>query len=165
MTRAAADGDSVMEAFAGTWRLCHWSAVWAVEFEGSPDEFLYQDPAGPLTRADDDSEVWGSTLSVDANGDFSQSGECDRPILTYDEQGVQVSGVANFGGVIRDDSGRGYLLVGAVAGISTGRLRCDDGDTRVCDSARVVGRRLVRTICVITDECYGDRVVLVYDRS
>jgi len=69
--------------------------------------------------------------------------------------------MAGFGGIVREDNGRGYLLTAATAG----RLRLDDGDTRICDSARVVGGRLVRTICVITDECYGDRVVLVYDRS
>lgn len=150
-----------MEAFSGAWRLGHWSAVWAVEFEGPADEFLYQDPADPLARPEDDGEVRGSTLTIGLDGSFSQAGECDRPVLTYDEHGIQVSGMAGFGGVVREDNGRGYLLTAATAG----RLRLDDGDTRICDSARVVGGRLVRTICVITDECYGDRVVLVYDRS
>lgn len=152
-----------MEAFAGTWHLCSWSAVWAVEFEGSADEFLYQDPVEPLPRPDDAGEVRGPTLLISSDGRFSQAGVCDHPVLTYDEDGVQVSGVAEFGGVIREEAGRGYLLTGAVA--DPRRLRYDRGDTRVCDSARLEGGRLVRSICVITDECYGDRIVLVYDRS
>jgi hypothetical protein len=152
-----------MEPLAGTWQLCNWSAVWTVEFEGSSDEFLYQDPVEPLARVDDAGEVRGTTLLISPNGRFSQAGECDRPVLTYDAEGVQVSGVAEFGGVIREDGERGYLLTDAVAEAS--RLRYDDGDTRICDSVRVEGERLVRTICVITDECYGDRVVLVYNRS
>ena len=146
-----------MEAFAGKWELGYWSAVWAVEFEGLADEFLYQDPAHPLDRSDDAAEVHGSTLTIGPNGGFSQAGECDRPVLTYDEHGIQVSGVAAFGGVVREDRGRGFLLTAAAAG----RLRVDQGDTRICDSARVVDGRLVRTVCVITD----DRVVLVYNRS
>src|SRR5262245_46298324 len=141
-----------MGSLAGTWQLCHWSAVWAVEFEGASDEFLYQDPADPLTQADDDGEVRGSALSVGANGAFSQAGECNRPVLTYDQDGVQVSGVAEFNGVLREEGGRHYLLTEAAGSAGTGRLRYDDGDTRVCDSARVIGGRLVRTVCVITDE-------------
>lgn len=157
-----------MEALAGTWRLSSWSAVWSYEFDGPQDDFLYQDPAAALPRIDDAGEVRGSTLAVSSDGGFSQSGQCDRPILTYDEEGVQVAGVAEFGGVVREDCGRGYLLRREVRGPSTkiglSRLRWEDGDTRVCDSIRVLGGQLVRTICVVTDECYGDRVVLVYDR-
>ncbi len=157
-----------MEALTGTWRLTSWSAVWAYEFDGPPEEFLYQDPAIALPRTDDAGEVQGSILAISADSGFSQFGQCDRPVLTYDEEGVQVTGVAEFGGIVREDGGRGYLLRREVqspaAQNASTRLRCDDGDTRVCDSARVLGGRLVRTICVVTDECYGDRVVLVYER-
>ena len=157
-----------MEALTGTWRLTSWSAVWAYEFDGPPEEFLYQDPAIALPRTDDAGEVRGSILAIGADGGFSQSGECDRPILTYDEEGVQVGGVAEFGGIVREDGERGYLLRREVrspaARTAPTRLRWDDGDTRVCDSIRVLGSRLVRAICVVTDECYGDRVVLVYER-
>jgi hypothetical protein len=155
-----------METLAGTWLLSAWSAVWAYEFDRSADEFLYQDPITTLPRTDDAGEVRGSTLSIRADGGFSQEGRGDRPILTYDEEGVQVAGVAEFGGEVREDGGRGFLLPHATpSGVEPVRLRWDDGDSRICDSARVIDGRLVRTICVMTDECYGDRVVLAYDRS
>src|SRR5688572_8225357 len=55
---------SVMQALTGIWELRSWSAVWAVEFEGSSDEFLYQAPTTPLPAADDAGEVRGSRLSI-----------------------------------------------------------------------------------------------------
>jgi hypothetical protein len=156
-----------MDALIGRWRLISWSAVWAFQFGGPSDEFLYQNPADALPRTDDAGEVRGSILAIGADGSFSQGGHCDRPILTYDEEGVQVAAVPSFGGVVREDGERGYLLGSEARGSASrndpGRLRWDDGDTRVCDSVRVLNGRLIRTICVVTDECYGDRVVLVYE--
>lgn len=155
-----------MPAIAGTWRLASWSAVWAYEFDATADEFLYQDPLTGLPRTDDAGEVRGSTLAVGTDGSFSQTGQCDCPILTYDEEGVQVSGVANFGGVIREDRGRSYLLCSRGSGSADSeRLRYNDKDTQICDSARLIDSRLIRTMCVVTDARYGDRVILVYQRG
>src|SRR5215510_6480415 len=99
-----------METLAGVWRLGSWSAMWAYEFEGTANEFLYQDPTVPLVRADDAGAVHGSTLTIDSGGEFSQAGQCDAPILTYDGEGVQVTGVAEFGGTVCEDGSRAYLL-------------------------------------------------------
>jgi hypothetical protein len=162
-------GVGTVEEFVGTWLLASWSAVWAYQFVGQPDEFLYQDPGAALPRTDDAGEVQGSALAIGADGSFTQTGRADRPILTYDEEGVQVSGVAEFGGLIREESGRGYLLrreaPKRTRSSDPDQLRYDDGDTQVCDSARIIGGCLVRAMCVATDECYGDRVVLVYKRG
>src|SRR5689334_19364636 len=104
---------------AGVWRLASWSAVWAYEFDGSADDFLYQDPAAPLPRTDDAGPVGGSTLTIGPGGEFMQAGACDAPILTYDGDGLQAPGVAPFGGSIRLDGGRGYLLRGGRPGWAT----------------------------------------------
>lgn len=157
--------------FFGVWRLVSWSAVWAYQFEGTVNEFLYQDPTAPLPEVNDAGDVRGSTLTIDAAGAFFQAGQCDAPILTYDGEGIQVSGVPEFGGRIHEEGERGYLLCQGIPRWATPkdeaaqtRLRWDNGDIKVCDSIRLVGNRLLRTICVVTDECYGDRIVLVYEQ-
>lgn len=43
-------------------------------------------------------------------------------------------------------------------------LRYDDGDTKIADSLRIVGTQLVRTVNVVTDELYLNRIVLIYVR-
>jgi hypothetical protein len=160
-----------MESLTGVWHLCSWSAVWGCEFEGTVDEFLYQDAAAPLSQSDDAGKVDGSTLTIESSGEFSQAGRGQAPVLTYDEGGIQISGVAEFGGTISEVGGLGYLLCRNLPmwatpadPVAQTRLRWDDKDTKVCDAVRLVDGRLVRTICVVTDECYGDRVVLVYER-
>ncbi|WP_221645468.1 hypothetical protein, partial [Nostoc sp. UCD120] len=45
------------------------------------------------------------------------------------------------------------------------KLRYDDGDTKIADSIEVQGEQLIRTISVVTDELYLDRVIIVYKKA
>jgi hypothetical protein len=46
-----------METLVGTWRLSAWAAVRAYQFDGPPDEFLYQDPAEAFPREDNKGRI------------------------------------------------------------------------------------------------------------
>ena len=44
-------------------------------------------------------------------------------------------------------------------------LRYDDGDTKISDTLRLSGERLLRTVNVVTDELYTDRQLIAYLRQ
>ena len=44
------------------------------------------------------------------------------------------------------------------------KLRYDDGDTKISDCIERQNERLIRTVSVVTDELYLDRVIIVYQR-
>src|SRR5262245_21260833 len=147
-----------MNMLANEWRLCSWSAVWAEELAGDAEEFLHQDPADPNLAASESGEVRGVTLTIQPSGEFTQAGQANAAVLTYDEQGVQVAGVALFSGTVRQEGDRWLLLCPELPRWATPkdplaaqRLRWDDGDTKVCDSLQLVGEQLIRSLCVVTD--------------
>lgn len=114
--------------------------------------------------------VDGLVLHIDPSGGFTEQKHGNPPICWFDSEGVQTSEVEPFNGVLSIHADAAYLLSASVqnwAKAVEGRygpavLRYDDGDTKICDRIERVGNELLRTINVVTDELYLDRVLIVY---
>jgi len=120
----------------------------------------------------------GLVLTVLAGGTFTERVTGRPPVVQpwFDVDGVLADEVQPFDGSFVDTGETAWLKPRGVRSVqefgrpAEGRwapavLRYDDGDTRIADSLRLVGTDLVRTVNVVTDDLYLDRVVLVYRRA
>ncbi len=114
-------------------------------------------------------EAEGLRLEIKADGTFTESKTGDPQIEWFDEEGVLESNITPFDGVYKIFDERAFLTLQTPSNLSDTddpeRIRYDDGDTKICDSLRVIGEDLIRTVSVITDELYTTRVLLRYLKS
>jgi hypothetical protein len=123
--------------------------------------------------AESAAETSGMVLSISPDGSFTEKVTGEPQVYWFDEEGVLAQGVSPFDGVIAWAADRAYLKPRAIANWAIpeeGRyapalLRYDDGDTKIADQLRFEGHQLVRTVNVVTDELYLDRIVIIYQRS
>jgi hypothetical protein len=126
-----------------------------------------------VSLAKDMNPVDGLILSIGSSGVFSEQKVGNPQVYWFDSEGVLTPQVEPFDGSLKVSAGVTYLLPTDVPRWSKhldGRygdavLRLDDGDTKICDRVDPVEGQLVRTINVVTDELYLDRVVIIYRRS
>jgi hypothetical protein len=114
----------------------------------------------------------GMTLSIAADGTFTERVSGKPDVYWFDEEGV-LADVTPFDGLIVHNVQGSYLRPLNIAkwaipvdgryGLAV--LRYDDGDTKISDCVRSSDGRLIRTINVVTDELYLDRIVIVYERT
>ena len=105
----------------------------------------------------------GLKLVIDSDGTFTEEKIGAPQITWYDSEGVLESNVNPFNGTIQESKGTFYLIAEDIE--PTGNLRYDDGDTKIADSLTTIGDDLVRTISVVTDELYLDRILLRYQKK
>jgi hypothetical protein len=120
--------------------------------EGNSLETLAQ-----LTPAD------GLKLTISSDGTFTEERVGAPQITWYDSEGVLESNVNPFNGAIQEAEGKFYLIADDIE--PTGNLRYDDGDTKIADSLTVIDGDLIRTVSVVTDELYLDRILLRYKKE
>ncbi len=159
---------------AGVWDLYHWAFTSMLELpipeDGSEDssvtDFLHQETAPELGEPE---AVSGSSLIIREDDTYQQTGTASAPLLTYDSKGIQISGIAEFGGFVKHEGNRSYLFCPDVPAWATpkdsvakGRLRYDDRVTKICDFLVLKDRHLVRTMNVVTDGQYAESIVLFY---
>jgi hypothetical protein len=114
----------------------------------------------------------GLTLSIASDGTFAEHISGNPEVYWFDVEGVLQAEVSPFNGVIVGSDQEVYLRPINIAKWASpverqyGRavLRYDDGDTKISDRVRTLGDRLIRTVNVVTDELYLDRVLIVYER-
>jgi hypothetical protein len=122
--------------------------------------------------ADGETAVAGLTLTIATDARFTERSDGHPAVPWFDAEGVLAEEVAPFDGVMIGSGDVRYLRPDRIASWALpveGRhgaaaLRYDDGDTKIADSVRLVDSRLVRTVNVVTDELYLNRVVLIYAR-
>lgn len=118
---------------------------------------------GNLTKAE------GLLLEINADGTFTESKTGDPQIEWFDEEGISESRITPFNGIYKIFDERAFLTLETPSTLSdtddSERIRYDDGDTKVCDSLRVIDEDLIRTVSVITDELYTTRVLMRYLKS
>ncbi|GLR12243.1 hypothetical protein GCM10007907_10330 [Chitinimonas prasina] len=113
----------------------------------------------------------GLTLQVQADGSFRQTCSGEPAVEWFGVNGVLEEKVVPFDGLVNSEGGEHFLLVpdldwGAPEGEhEQATLRYDDGDTMICDRVALQGAQLIRTVSVVTDEAYGDRVVMAFRRA
>lgn len=111
----------------------------------------------------------GLRLEIKSDGTFTESKTGNPQLEWFDEDGVSVSKITPFDGIYKIYDDRAFLTLQTPSNLSytndPERIRYDDGDTKVCDSLRIVGEDLIRTVSVITDELYTIRILMRYTRS
>ncbi|GGO96410.1 hypothetical protein [Wenjunlia tyrosinilytica] len=113
----------------------------------------------------------GLVLEVARDAAFRESGTAQ--VEWFSGEGVLESAAEPFGGrIVSTPAGHHLVLSEPVAwaqpySAEDGdvRLRLDDGDTRIADTVHLLGDRLRRTVSVVTDEMYLDRLVYDYARG
>jgi hypothetical protein len=114
--------------------------------------------------------VSGLELKISLEGRFAESLTGLPEVYWFDVEGVLSNEVAPFNGTLVSIDRLIYLQPDDIPSWSVHAqnrygdaiLRYDDGDTKICDSLCLKGDRLLRTVNVVTDELYTDRVLIVY---
>lgn len=111
----------------------------------------------------------GLRLEMKADGTFTETKTGDPQTEWFDEEGVLDAKIMPFDGIYKNFDERAFLTLQKPSNLSDTddpeRIRYDDGDTKICDSLRIVGEDLIRTFSVITDELYTTRVFMRYTKS
>jgi hypothetical protein len=114
----------------------------------------------------------GLELEISQDGRFSEALSGQPKVPWFDVEGVLSNDVAPFNGALTSNDKLVYLQPDGIPRWSVhaqnryGKaiLRYDDGDTKICDSLRLKGDRLLRTVNVVTDELYTNRVLVAYEK-
>ncbi|MGF1493796.1 MAG: hypothetical protein ACFBSC_15350 [Microcoleaceae cyanobacterium] len=106
----------------------------------------------------------GLSLAITLNKKFTEKKlGFDTPnVRWFGEDGVLAPEVIPFVGYLNIQDSRVFLLT---KDSKDEKLRYDDGDTKIVDSVERGGQELIRTVSVVTDELYLDRVLMVYRKA
>ena len=163
-------------AIIGTWSLVSASDVENGQLPvegwqpGDVSEWLYNDEGDePIGKVEPQS---GLTLRIGADGTFAEIKTGEPRFLCYDRDGVQEDSIIPFDGIVKYEGASGYLLLEepseeaiSLDPLRAFRARCDDGDTIICDKVRLRNDLLVRTVSVVTDELYTERMLFIFGRE
>jgi hypothetical protein len=166
-----------MNIFTGNWYLAGTFNENG-QFEIIDDIEEYRRNYEVWLRAEDHSnldkllQVNGLQLAINEDGTFTETkiGNPDLGLVEwFDAEGVADSQTTPFDGIYKIFYDRAFLTVEDVSSWAISddpeRIRLDDGDTKICDSLRIIGEDLIRTVSVITDELYTTRVFLKYRKA
>ncbi|MGB7070008.1 MAG: hypothetical protein WBD22_10990 [Pyrinomonadaceae bacterium] len=160
--------------FVGTWVLAGHKSIneeldishESQAFETEMAEWLYGNSDDAVSGLE---PVSGLRLSVAGNGTFTELKTSLPEIDWFDAEGVLDDEVNPFSGIYNVSDSRAYLTFKDPPEWSRSedkaRIRYDDGDTKICDSLFVKDDGLVRTISVVSDDLYLNRVILRYERG
>ncbi len=160
--------------FVGQWLLC---ATAETVFDVTLDSISFASKFDHIgvsadLSAMDLTSTNGMIVRIFADGQFSQCFS-DCPVLDwYDQEGVLDHPVNAFDGWTFCDHDRIYFNTNEKpewshkhSDADPKRCRYDDGDTTICDFAELVDGRLLRTLNVMTDDSYVNRVAMLYVRD
>jgi hypothetical protein len=165
-----------IESLGGTWILIGSTAIAAtIEFsEEEPNSSGVKDWLnGTAAELVDRIEpTAGLTLSIDLSNQFTEVRVGEPQVSWFSSEGVLENEVIPFNGFVKFYRKIAYLTATAApkwavpAKAKYGAiLRYDDGDTKICDRIELMGDKLIRTVNVVTDELYLDRIAIVYARG
>jgi hypothetical protein len=158
--------------FIGTWILVgNFSENGSFEILDDIEEYrrLYEKwlCEKPSVNLENFVESSGLRLELNTDGTFSETKTGEPQIEWFDEEGVLNNQVSPFSGVYKIFDDRAFLTLSEPVSepFDFERMRYDDGDTKICDGLQIIDEYLIRTVSVITDELYKDRVFLRYKKS
>ncbi|MBW4579077.1 MAG: hypothetical protein KME42_05810 [Tildeniella nuda ZEHNDER 1965/U140] len=159
----------------GVWLLTAATAIDdEVDLEGLPaadqiDEWLYSTAYDLIDEAE---PVSGLKLTIHADGTFTEEKTGLLNLPWYDREGVLDEAVTPFSGILKTEENLMYLHLEEPISWATPedtirevRVRYDDGDTIICDRIEIISNQLVRTMSVVTDELYLNKVLLIYQKT
>jgi len=113
----------------------------------------------------------GLTLTIAESGSFQEEKTGEPEIKWFNASG-ELSKVQTFSGKVSFHRSRAYLIANNIPDwakpygkVNKAKLRYDDGDTKITDLLEIRDKKLVRTINVVTDEMFFDRVIIVYQKD
>ena len=145
-----------------------------VDLEGLPaedqiDEWLYSAGYDLINEAE---LIAGLKLTIHADDTFTEEKTGLLNLPWYDREGVLDEAVTPFSGLLKTEENLMYLHPDEPTSwaipedtIREIRVRYDDGDTIICDRIEIVNNQLIRTMSVVTDELYLDKVLLIYQKT
>lgn len=114
----------------------------------------------------------GLTLTINQHGTFTEEKEGNPEVNWFSSEVVLESKVVPFNGKVKFQADVAYLYPNEIPDWAKPRgrkygivLRYNDGDTIISDNISLIDQKLVRTVNVVTDEMYFDRVAIVYVKS
>ncbi|MEM9449908.1 MAG: hypothetical protein AAGA75_15390 [Cyanobacteria bacterium P01_E01_bin.6] len=113
----------------------------------------------------------GLTLELCSDSTFTETKYGNPAVYWFSDEGVLESEVVPFNGLVKANEFGFFLQPDEISSWATPTdkygviLRYDDGDTKICDRLYLSEGKLIRTINVVTDELYLDRIVIVYKNS
>lgn len=114
----------------------------------------------------------GLTLTINQDGNFTEVVEGSPQVTWFSNEGVLESKVVPFNGKVKFQAGVAYLYPNEISDWAKPRgrkygivIRYNDGDTIIADNISLVDEKLVRTVNVVTDGMYFDRVAIVYAKQ
>ena len=164
-------------AYVGRWALISSASI------NSEISFIGEDPdpngvndwlnGDAIDLVDGSDPTTGLLLQIEQDGSFSEQKTGNPKVYWFDSEGVLTNDVEPFDGRLQSNESNVFLRPSEIPSWAIpvegkhGRaiLRLDDGDTKISDRLDVIGDRLIRSVNVVTDELYLDRIVIVYSRS
>lgn len=140
------------------------------KYRQSYKDWLLSDDYEPLTSLKPAS---GLELTINPDGSFTERQTKSPDVAAwYDWEGIADNSVQPFDGKYVKSGARAYLKYELTdvshwnkTAFTHKYFRFDDGDTKICDSLRIVDSSLIRTMMVLTDELWTTRLVLRYRQS
>ena len=165
-----------IESFVGTWQLIgSTSTKGELAFiDNRPDpngvKNWLKGKAGELISQINSTS--GLTLTINQNATFTEEKEGNPEVNWFSNEGVLESKVVPFDGKVKFQADEAYLYPNEISEWAKPRgrkygiaLRYNDGDTIIADNISLIDEKLVRTVNVVTDGMYFDRVVIVYAKK
>lgn len=163
-------------AVIGTWSLVSASDVENGQLPvegwqpGDVSEWLFNEDSNELIGKVKPQS--GLKLRISTDDTFAEIKTGEPRFLCYDRDGVQEDRIIPFAGIVNYEGADGYLLLEEPSEeaisfdpVRAFRARCDDGDTVICDKVRLRDDLLVRTVSVVTDELYTERMLFIFGRE
>ncbi|EAZ89793.1 hypothetical protein [Crocosphaera chwakensis] len=105
-------------------------------------------------------------LIINPDGTFEEEKTGNPKVEWFDCEGVLCSEVKPFSGYINVSKSKFYLMADECPlWAKDEKLRYNDGDTKISDTIQISNEQLIRTVSVVTDDMYFDKVVLVYAKT
>lgn len=139
------------------------------KYRQSYKDWLLSDNYEPLEKM---TEASGLELRIEQDGSFTERQKGTPNVAGwFNEEGILDNNVQPFDGRYFISGARAYLKFNLTDEYHWNKrafthkyFRFDDGDTKICDSLRVVESQLIRTMMVLTDELWTTRLVFRYRR-
>lgn len=108
----------------------------------------------------------GLTLTIAPDGTFQEEKIGEPQVEWFDCDGVLSAEVKPFNGYLNVFDSSIYLITDECPlWARDEKLRYNDGDTKISDTLEIYHEKLIRTVSVVTDGMYFDKVVLIYVKA
>jgi hypothetical protein len=179
---APAPSPAELEAVVGRWNVVGFASIEGeVDFFEDEQEVENPDPyaidrwlnGDTRDLAAEAQAAAGLQLQIKSDGSYHEHSSGTTNLLCYDAEGVQTQDPGPSSGQLVSNGTHLYLRSNGTPPWSVPRegahgpalLRLDDGGLKIADRIELMGDTLIRSLSIVTDELYLERIALVYRRE